>query len=106
MIVGVNTDSSVMQIKGERRPIVSQEGRMTAVAALEAVDYLVLFSEPDPFELICHLRPHVLVKGGDWDEREVVGTELVKETVVVPYVEGAGTSEIIETILRKYSRGK
>jgi D-beta-D-heptose 7-phosphate kinase/D-beta-D-heptose 1-phosphate adenosyltransferase len=103
LIVGVNTDSSVREIKGENKPIIPLEGRMTVLAALEAVDYVVPFAEPDPFELISHLRPHVLVKGGDWDEREVVGRELVEETIVIPYIEGASTSGIIKTILQRNS---
>jgi D-beta-D-heptose 7-phosphate kinase/D-beta-D-heptose 1-phosphate adenosyltransferase len=101
LIVGVNTDSSVREIKGENKPIIPLEGRMAVLAALETVDYVVPFAEPDPFELISHLRPHVLVKGGDWDEREVVGRELVEETIVVPYIEGASTSGIIKTILQR-----
>jgi rfaE bifunctional protein nucleotidyltransferase chain/domain len=103
LVVGVNTDLSVTQIKGKRRPIVPQKGRMIVLAALEAVDYVVPFAEADPSELISYLRPHILAKGGDWDEREVVGRELVEQTIVLPYAEGASTSEIIETILQKYS---
>ncbi len=103
LIVGINTDSSVKRVKGETRPIVTQEERTAVLAALEAVDYVVPFAEPDPFELISYLRPHVLVKGGDWDEQEVVGRDLVEQTVIVPYVEGASTSEMIEAILKKYS---
>jgi rfaE bifunctional protein nucleotidyltransferase chain/domain len=103
LIVGVNTDSSVREIKGENKPIIPLEGRMTVLAALETVDYVVPFAEPDPFELISSLRPHVLVKGGDWEEGEVVGRELVEETIVVPYIEGASTSGIIKTILQRYA---
>jgi rfaE bifunctional protein nucleotidyltransferase chain/domain len=103
LIVGVNTDSSMREIKGEHKPIIPLEGRMTVLAALEAVDYVVPFAEPDPFELISCLRPHVLVKGGDWDEQEVVGRELVEETIVVPYIEGTSTSGIIKTILQRNS---
>jgi D-beta-D-heptose 7-phosphate kinase/D-beta-D-heptose 1-phosphate adenosyltransferase len=103
LIVGVNTDSSVREIKGENKPIIPLEGRMTVLAALEAVDYVVSFAEPDPFELISSLRPHVLVKGGDWEEGEVVGRELVEETILVPYIEGASTSGIIKTILQRYA---
>lgn len=103
LIVGVNTDSSVKEIKGENKPIIPQEGRMMVLAALEAVDYVVPFDEPDPLELIASLRPHVLVKGGDWAENEVMGRELVEQTIVVPYIKGHSTSEIIETILQRYS---
>jgi rfaE bifunctional protein nucleotidyltransferase chain/domain len=103
LIVGVNSDSSVKEIKGKGRPIIPQEGRMTLLAALEAVDYVIPFDEPDPFAVISALRPHVLVKGGDWDQEEVVGRELVEQTIVVPYIEGVSTSGIIETILQRYS---
>ena len=103
LIVGVNTDSSVREIKGENKPIIPLEGRMAVLAALEVVDYVVPFAEPDPFELISSLRPHVLVKGGDWEEGEVVGRELVEETILVPYIEGASTSGIIKTILQRYA---
>jgi rfaE bifunctional protein nucleotidyltransferase chain/domain len=103
LIVGVNTDSSVKEIKGERRPLIPQEGRMTVLAALEAVDYVVPFDEPDPFAVISYLRPHILVKGGDWDQKEVVGRELVEETIVVPYIKGMSTSGIIEAIIQRYS---
>jgi rfaE bifunctional protein nucleotidyltransferase chain/domain len=103
LIVGVNTDASVKEIKGEGRPIIPQEGRMTILAALEAVDYVVPFDEADPFAVISLLRPHILVKGGDWDQDEVIGRELVEQTIVVPYIEGMSTSGIIETILQRYS---
>lgn len=103
LIVGVNTDASVKEIKGENKPIVPLEGRMAVLAALEAVDYVVPFDEPDPFAIISSLRPHVLVKGGDWKEGEVVGSELVEQTIIVPYIEGASTSGIIETILQRNS---
>jgi D-beta-D-heptose 7-phosphate kinase/D-beta-D-heptose 1-phosphate adenosyltransferase len=103
LIVGVNTDSSVREIKGENKPIIPLEGRMTVLAALEVVDYVVPFAEPDPFDLISYLRPHVLVKGGDWEADEVIGRELVEKTVVLPYIEGTSTSEIITTILQRYS---
>jgi rfaE bifunctional protein nucleotidyltransferase chain/domain len=103
LIVGVNTDSSVREIKGEKKPVIPLEGRVTVLAALEVVDYVVPFAEPDPFELISILRPHVLVKGGDWEAGEVIGRELVEETIVVPYIEGTSTSGIITTILQRYS---
>jgi rfaE bifunctional protein nucleotidyltransferase chain/domain len=103
LIVGVNTDSSVREIKGEKKPVVPLEGRMTVLAALEAVDYVVPFDEPDPLAVISLLRPHILVKGGDWDQEEVIGRELVEETIVIPYIEGMSTSGIIEVILQRYS---
>ena len=103
LIVGVNTDASVREIKGENKPVIPLEGRITVLAALEVVDYVVPFAEPDPSELISVIRPHVLVKGGDWEADEVIGRELVEETIVVPYIEGTSTSGIITTILQRYS---
>ena len=103
LIVGVNTDSSVREIKGEDKPIVPLEGRMAVLAALEAVDYVIPFDEPDPFAIISDLRPHVLIKGGDWKEEEVVGRELVEQTILIPYIQGTSTSGIIKTILQRHS---
>jgi rfaE bifunctional protein nucleotidyltransferase chain/domain len=103
LIVGVNTDASVRQIKGDKKPLIPLEGRMIVLAALEAVDYVVPFDEPDPRTLISYLRPHILVKGGDWDPAQVVGRELVEETIIIPYVEGHSTSGVIETILQRFS---
>jgi len=98
LVVGVNSDSSVRRIKGSERPIVSLEQRMAVLAALEAVDYVVPFEEDTPYELIALLRPHTLVKGGDWHPEEVVGRELVEEVRIIPYLEGVSTSGIIERI--------
>jgi rfaE bifunctional protein nucleotidyltransferase chain/domain len=95
LIVGVNSDSSIKEIKGA--------GRMTVLAALEAVDYVTAFDEPDPLVVISELRPHILVKGGDWSHDEVVGRDLVEQTILVPFIEGASTSAIIETILRRHA---
>jgi rfaE bifunctional protein nucleotidyltransferase chain/domain len=103
LIVGVNTDVSVRQIKGDKKPILPLEGRMIVLAALEAVDYVVPFDEPDPRALIGYLRPHILVKGGDWDPRQVVGRELVEKTIIIPYVEGHSTSGVVKTILQRFS---
>jgi len=98
LVVGVNSDSSVRRIKGPGRPIVPLEQRMAVLAALEAVDYVVSFEEDTPYELIALLRPHTLVKGGDWRAEEVVGRELVDEVRIIPYLEGVSTSGIIERI--------
>ena len=102
LVVGVNSDSSVRRIKGPGRPIVPLEQRMAVLAALEAVDYVVPFEENTPYELIALLRPHTLVKGGDWHPEEVVGRELVDEVRIIPYLEGVSTSRIIERILKGF----
>jgi rfaE bifunctional protein nucleotidyltransferase chain/domain len=102
LITGINSDKSVKQIKGPARPVLPEADRSELLASLEMVDYVVLFDEPDPYELISALRPNVLVKGGDWSEAKIVGADLVEEAggrvVVIPYIKGFSTTEIIERI--------
>lgn len=98
LVVGVNSDDSVRRLKGPGRPILPLQARMEVLAALEPVDYVVSFEEDTPYELIRSLRPHVLVKGGDWRPEEVVGRDLVEEVHVAPYREGYSTSGLIATI--------
>ncbi len=106
LVVGLNTDRSVRIIKGEKRPIVPEKERAEVLAALECVDYIILFSEPDPLRLISALKPHVLVKGADWPKAKIVGREVVEETggciVRVPLVRGASSTGVIERIVRVY----
>jgi D-beta-D-heptose 7-phosphate kinase/D-beta-D-heptose 1-phosphate adenosyltransferase len=112
LIVGLNSDRSVNDIKGPERPIVSEAERAELIGALEMVDYVTLFDEPDPIPLLREIKPDVLVKGGDWGESGVVGRELVEgwggKVAVVPFLEGHSTTNIIEKIerTRKKSHGK
>ena len=100
LIVGVNSDASVRSIKGPRRPVNAQEDRMEVLGALECVDLVTLFEEDTPEELIKKVMPDILFKGGDWDEKEVVGARHVKahggEVKIIPYVEGYSTTDIIK----------
>lgn len=102
LIVAVNSDRSVKAIKGGNRPVVSEEERAEVLAALGFVDAVVIFDEPDPLRIITSLMPHVLVKGGDWGEDEIVGADVVKEAGGevhrIPFVAGCSTSELIEKI--------
>jgi rfaE bifunctional protein nucleotidyltransferase chain/domain len=102
LITGINSDSSVKQIKGPGRPVLPESDRSELVAALEMIDYVVLFDEPDPYEVIAAIRPDVLVKGGDWSGAKIIGADLVEEAggrvVVIPYIKGFSTTEIIERI--------
>ena len=106
LIVGINSDTSVKRLKGERRPILNQGERVVMLAALEAVDYVTTFEEDTPLALIQLLRPNVLVKGGDWSSESVVGREVVEanggKVVLIPYQEGFSTTDIIERILAVY----
>jgi D-beta-D-heptose 7-phosphate kinase/D-beta-D-heptose 1-phosphate adenosyltransferase len=108
LVVAVNSDSSVRTIKGEKRPITPQAERAETLAALQSVDFVTIFDEPDPYRVISALQPDVLVKGGDWPVEKIIGGDVVQArggTVVnVPYVEGASTTGIIEKIVRIYGR--
>jgi len=105
LVVGLNSDRSVRTIKGASRPIVEQAMRAQVLEALACVDYITVFDDPDPLQLILALQPDVLVKGADWAEDRIVGAREVREAggdvVRVPLVEGISTSEIIRWILEK-----
>ncbi len=98
LIVGVNSDNSVRRLKGSSRPINSQYDRAYILASLEAVDFVTIFDENTPYELIKTLKPHILVKGGDYKDKEVVGSDLVDEVRLVDFVDGKSTTKIIEKI--------
>lgn len=108
LVVGVNSDSSVRKLKGRRRPILPEQERAEILSGLGCVDYVALFDEIDPLKLITSLKPDVLVKGGDWTKEQTVGKEVVErsggEVVILPFVKGASTSNLIETILKKYEK--
>ena len=108
LVVGLNTDRSVRQIKGEKRPIVPQKERAEVLAALEFVDYVVLFDEPDPFSLIGKVQPTILVKGADWPKDKIIGREAVEKAggrvVRIPLVPGVSSSGVIEKIIQVYCR--
>jgi len=95
LIVGLNSNSSVKKIKGPKRPINNQKDRAIVLAALEAVDYVVMFSEDTPYELIKAIKPDVLAKGGDWKPKDIVGSDIVKKTVSVPFVRGYSTTGLL-----------
>lgn len=102
LVVGVNSDRSVKGIKGENRPVISEQARAELLAALCFVDGVVLFDEADPLALIRHLRPQVLVKGADWEEADIVGADLVTkqggEVIRIPLIPHWSTSDIIRRI--------
>ena len=102
LVVALNSDRSVRALKGEGRPILNEHERAEVIAALEAVDYVIVFDEETPRELIAALLPDVLVKGGDWPLDEIVGRDEVEaaggRVLSLPYVEGSSTTDIIERI--------
>jgi len=98
LIVGLNSDASVRALKGPSRPVNSENDRAYILAALESVDYVVKFGDDTPYELIKMLRPDVLVKGGDYEGKAVVGTEFAGELKLVDFVEGKSTTKTIAKI--------
>jgi len=98
LILGLNSDRSVSALKGEGRPINSQMDRAYILAALEAVDYVVVFDDDTPYDLIKAIKPHVLVKGGDYEGKEVVGQDIADELKLVQFVDGKSTTKTIEKI--------
>ena len=98
LILGLNSDRSVTALKGEGRPINMQMDRAYILAALEAVDYVVVFDDDTPYDLIRSIKPHVLVKGGDYKGKEVVGQDIADELKLVQFVDGKSTTKTIEKI--------
>jgi len=99
LVVGLNSDRSVSLIKPDR-PINPQNHRAEVLSSLEMVDYVTMFDEDTPYELIKFLKPDILVKGGDWKKEDIVGSDIAQETHSLPYIKGVSTSEIIERIKR------
>ena len=106
LIVGLNSDSSIKQIKGPNRPINNQNDRAIVLAALESVDYIAIFDEPTPIRLIKTITPDILFKGADWKGKTVVGADFVIENggkvEFIDYLEGRSTTNMIERIVDVY----
>ncbi|GAB1468870.1 D-glycero-beta-D-manno-heptose 1-phosphate adenylyltransferase [Candidatus Cloacimonadota bacterium] len=105
LIVGLNSDESVSRLKGKSRPIVNQEERGIVLSGLESIDYLCVFSQDTPLQLIEQLKPDVLVKGGDWQTSQILGADFVMsyggEVHSLEFVKGISSSKIIERILQR-----
>ena len=98
LILGLNSDDSTHRLKGKNRPINTQDNRAYILASLEVVDYVVIFNEDTPLDLIKLIKPDVLVKGGDYEGKEVVGQDVAKELKLVQFIVGKSTSKTIERI--------
>ena len=109
LVVGLNDDASVRLLKGEKRPVLPQDERARLLAALACVDYVTIFSEATSLALIECVRPHILVKGGDYTLDTVVGRKEVEayggEVRLVPYVSGVSTTGIIDSVIARYGVG-
>jgi D-beta-D-heptose 7-phosphate kinase / D-beta-D-heptose 1-phosphate adenosyltransferase len=98
LILGLNSDDSIRALKGDNRPINSQSDRSYILAALEVVDYLVIFDDKTPIDLIKLIEPDILVKGGDYKGKVVVGQDIAKELKIVDFINGKSTTQTIERI--------
>ena len=107
LILGLNSDASVRRLKGPKRPLINEEERSHILAALDCIDYVCLFDEDTPLELITMLKPQILVKGGDYTPEGVVGREIVEayggRVELIPFVDGKSSTNIIEKVLERYS---
>ncbi|MFA7288693.1 MAG: D-glycero-beta-D-manno-heptose 1-phosphate adenylyltransferase [Melioribacteraceae bacterium] len=107
LIVALNSDSSVKKIKGEKRPIVPENERAFIIASLKSVDFVILFDEDTPYELIKALVPDILVKGDDWSIENVVGKDIVEknggEVKTIKFVNFQSTTNIIKIIQERYN---
>ena len=110
LIVALNSDRSIRSIKGPSRPFTPEGERAEVLSALACVDYVVIFDEPDPLELISSLKPNILVKGGDWTPETTIGREVVEGTggkvVIIPQIQGVSTSTIIDRIVKKGEKAR
>lgn len=108
LVLGLNSDTSIRRLKGEKRPLIGEEERAHILAALDCVDYVVVFDEDTPLELIATLRPDILVKGADYTPEGVVGKDLVESwggrIELIHFVDGKSTTNIIEKILQSYQQ--
>lgn len=98
LILGLNSDPSVKRLKGEDRPINTQDDRAYILSSLKCVDYVVIFDEDTPYELIKKVQPNILVKGADYELKNIVGVDIADETKLVEFVNGISTTKTIERI--------
>ena len=105
LVVALNSDASVRKIKGPKRPLNNQRDRAAIVAALSSVDFVTFFNEPTPGNLIKQITPDVLVKGGDWQKKDIVGSGFVKsqggKVYSIKFVKGYSTSQFINRIIKR-----
>ncbi|NPA27939.1 MAG: D-glycero-beta-D-manno-heptose 1-phosphate adenylyltransferase, partial [Epsilonproteobacteria bacterium] len=100
LIVGLNSNSSVTRLKGKSRPVNDEFDRAYLLASLEVVDFVVIFEEDTPYNLIKKVKPDILVKGADYKDKEVVGSDIAKEVRLIDFVDGKSTTKIIEKMRR------
>ena len=105
LILGLNSDSSVKRLKGSNRPINNEQERAVVLSALYSISHIVIFKEDTPYKLINHIKPDILVKGGDWKPKDIVGSDIVSsyngEVKSLSYIDGKSTTDIINKLKEK-----
>ena len=105
LIIGLNSDSSVKKLKGDDRPVNNESDRAFVLSNLKCVDAVIIFEEDTPYDLIKTVKPDFLVKGGDWKEEQIVGSDIVKsnggKVISLKFVDSYSTSDIIERIKKQ-----
>jgi len=104
LIVAINSDKSLSCLKGPKRPLVGEKERAKLLLALKAVDYVVVFGEQTPYELLKEIKPDVLVKGGDYKLKDIIGREFVKKIYRFPFIKGKSTTNLINIIVERYGK--
>ncbi len=106
LVVAINSDASVRKIKGKKRPVVCEKDRLRIIAALESVDYVVLFKEDSPIKIIKSLRPDILIKGADWNKNNIVGSDIVLsyggKVNTIELIKERSTTNLIKKIAKKF----
>ena len=108
LIVALNSDSPVKQIKGPKRPINNQDVRAETLSALECVDYIVIFDEVDPVKILSEIKPNIHVKGGDYKITQIIEKDIVEKNngkiILIPKIKGYSTTNLIKRILNNYKK--
>jgi D-beta-D-heptose 7-phosphate kinase/D-beta-D-heptose 1-phosphate adenosyltransferase len=98
LVIGLNTDASVRRLKGDHRPINSENDRAFMLESLRCVDYIVKFDEDTPYQILSRIKPDILVKGGDYNVEEVAGRKFAGKVQLIKFVEGYSTTKTIKKI--------
>jgi D-beta-D-heptose 7-phosphate kinase/D-beta-D-heptose 1-phosphate adenosyltransferase len=106
LIVAINSDKSLRCLKGPKRPLVGEKDRAKLLLSLKPVDYVIVFNEHTPKEILSEIRPDILVKGGDYKLSEIIGREFVKKVYRFSFVKGKSTTNLINLIMERYGAKK
>jgi rfaE bifunctional protein nucleotidyltransferase chain/domain len=110
LVVALNSDNSIHKIKGKSRPILNENERAEILSALKSIDFVYIFDEETPFEIIDYIKPNILVKGGDYNLDNIVGKDILEnyggKVITIPFVKNKSTTNSIDNILKRYNEKK